>query len=162
MGIEFFRRKVRFGELIVNLKIWDTAGQEQFRSITRNFYKNSNGVLLVFDVTDRESFIQVRHWIEKVKDNSDPNVKMVLIGNKIDLDRTVSKEEGYQLEKELGISYFETSAKENFGVDEAFEHLVGDVLKDRLDGETRTSSTKEPFSLLTREESTPNSNKCPC
>jgi len=168
MGIEYFKKNLLIEDHKINLKIWDTAGQEQYRSITRNFYKNSNGVIVAYDVTDRESFEKVQYWIEKVKENTADNIKMILIGNKIDLLRSVSTEEGRFLAKEHNIPFFETSAKENLGINEAIESLVYDVVKDYIEERTRTSSTQcgshNGFGLKTEslEKTEKQQNTCGC
>ena len=78
----------------VDLDLWDTAGQEQYKSLTRNFYRNSNGVIIVYDVTNKSSFEKVQEWVQSVYDNTERSIQMVLVGNKIDLNREVSTDEG--------------------------------------------------------------------
>jgi small GTP-binding protein len=140
MGIEFFKKEEFIEDVKVLVKIWDTAGQEQYKSLTRNFYRNSNGVIVVYDVTNRDSFDKVREWIECVKENAEENIRTILIGNKIDLAKTVHTDEGRKLAKVLKINFYETSAKENSGVNQAIGTLVSNVLKDILEQRTRPSS----------------------
>jgi small GTP-binding protein len=162
MGIEYFKKSVFVLDTRINLKIWDTAGQEQYRSLTQNFYRNSNGVIVVYDVSEKESFERVKYWIEKVKENSDEKIKMILLGNKIDLDKKVSSDEGRRLAKDTKISFFETSAKENIGINEAVEYLVTEIVKEGLDDKTRTSSTKNNLSLIKSDSIKENQGKCVC
>ena len=110
----------------VKIQIWDTAGEDRFRSITRNYYKGAKGILLIFDVTDKESFAHIKDWVERIHDESPEGITICLIGNKIDRneDRVISNEEGKKLAEECKISYFETSAKIGTGVEEVFTSLV--------------------------------------
>ena len=110
----------------VKIQIWDTAGEDRFRSITRNYYKGAKGILLIFDVTDKESFTHIKDWVERIHDESPEGITICLIGNKIDRneDRVISNEEGKKLAEEWKISYFETSAKIGTGVEEVFTSLV--------------------------------------
>ena len=93
--------------------LWDTAGQERFRTITYNFYKNANAVLLVYDVTDRVSFSDLKVWMTAIRDHAAENIKMVLVANKVDdlEGREVTRFEGQNTARENGMMYFEVSAK---------------------------------------------------
>jgi len=106
----------------IKLQIWDTAGQESFRSITRSYYRGAAGALLVYDITRRETFNHLTCWLEDAKQHSNSNMTIMLIGNKSDLDhkRAVSTEEGEQFAKENGLIFIETSAKTAANVEEAF------------------------------------------
>jgi small GTP-binding protein len=114
---------------VIRVKIWDTAGQEQYKSLTRNFYRNSNGVIIVYDVTNKSTFEKVQEWVQSVYDNTDRSIKMILVGNKIDLNREVSTEEGKKLAEFYKIPFFETSAKENIGITECIRKIINDVLE---------------------------------
>lgn len=110
------------------MHIWDTAGQEKFRSLTLNFYKGVNGIILVFDLTDEESFNNIPHWIRQLKIYASENISMVLLGNKCDLlERKVNSERITELCEDYKLKYFETSAKLNFNVDDAFLHIAKNV-----------------------------------
>ena len=114
-----------------NLKIWDTAGQERFKSLTMTFYKQSQGMIICFDLTKRKTFESVRRWIVAVSTNCDANVATLLVGNKCDLEheRTVSKEEGEQLAAENNMLYFETSARDGTNVDQAFIEMIDGIYR---------------------------------
>lgn len=114
---------------MVKVKIWDTAGQENFKSMTRNFYRTSNGVVLVYDVSNKSTFEKIQEWIQSIYDNSDEKIKIVLVGNKIDLPREVTTEEGRKLGEYYKIPFFETSAKENIGIKEMMRKLITNVLE---------------------------------
>lgn len=122
IGVEFGSRTLTIGEMTLKLQIWDTAGQESFRSMTRSYYRGACGALLVFDLTRRESFNGLKKWLDEARRNAIPNLVIILIGNKCDLDqkRAVAKEEGEAFAKANGIVYVETSAKTSENVDEAF------------------------------------------
>lgn len=130
------------------MKIWDTAGQEQFKSLTRNFYKNSHGVLICYDVTNRRSFEKIKEWVDSIADNATANIKMVLVGNKIDLTRDVTKEEGKKLADYHKIPFFETSAKTDEGVNQCIRKLITGIISDfkphdeGIKLETKTDSQK--------------------
>ena len=116
----------------IKIQIWDTAGQERYRTLTKSYYKGAAGIVLTFDVTDEVSFSNVEYWIKKIKKHGDPYVKIILLGNKIDLfnERVIPKEKSEELCAGFGIPYFETSAKESSNVDEVFKHLVSSVLNE--------------------------------
>ena len=115
----------------MKLQIWDTAGQERFRAIQASYYKGSNGILVVYDITDRKSFDNLNSWLIEIEKNGNKNVYKLLIGNKSDLEdlRQVSKEEGKEFAEINGMEFMETSAKENFQVQEAFIKLTREVIK---------------------------------
>jgi len=96
--------------------------------MTRNFYRTSNGVVLVYDVSSKTSFEKIQEWIQSIYDNSDEKIKIVLVGNKIDLPREVTTEEGRKLAEYYKIPFYETSAKENIGVREMMRKLITNVL----------------------------------
>ena len=111
---------------IVKVQIWDTAGQDKFRAITRNYYKGASGIILIFDVTNIKSFENIKKWINEIKEEISENVSIVLIGNKIDnvKERKITKEQGDKLASEIGVKFFETSAKTGEGVNESVFYLV--------------------------------------
>ncbi len=128
--MEYFTKEEKIDEKTIRVKIWDTAGQEQFKSLTRNFYKNSHGVLICYDVTNRKSYEKIQEWIDSIADNASANIKMVLVGNKIDLTRDVTKDEGKKLAENYKIPFFETSAKTDEGVNECIRRLISDIILD--------------------------------
>lgn len=115
----------------IAVKIWDTAGQERFKTITYSFYKQANGVIVTFDVTNQLSFTNVKTWLESIYQHADPSIVKVLVGNKIDLeeDRKVTTEEARALAEQHKMQYFETSAKLNKNIDELMQHLMEQVYK---------------------------------
>ncbi len=112
----------------VSVKIWDTAGQDRFHTITQSFYKQCQGVLLVFDVGSKKSFENVHKWMSNIKSYADPGIIKCLLGNKVDCaTREVSTQEALQLAQEHGMSYFETSALLNKNVTEAIQGLARSI-----------------------------------
>ena len=111
----------------IKLQIWDTAGQDRFRAITKNYYKGANGIILIYDVTNIQSFENVKNWIAQIKEEANPNVIIYLAGNKIDVnesEKAVKTEDGKKIADELTIKFYETSAKNGINVNEIFEDLV--------------------------------------
>lgn len=132
--MEFGARNVNLNQKVFRIQIWDTAGQETFRSITRAYYKNSVCAFLVYDITVRESFLNIQTWFEECKSQSPKTITMCLIGNKVDLEqqRKVSTEEGEELAKKHGMLFFETSAKTDYNIDEAFRSSAN-IIARRID-----------------------------
>jgi Ras-related protein Rab-2A len=122
IGVEFGARMVTIDNRQIKLQIWDTAGQESFRSITRSYYRGAAGALLVYDITRRETFNHLTRWLEEARQNANGSMVIMLVGNKGDLDhrRQVSKEEGEKFAQENGLIFVETSAKTAANVEEAF------------------------------------------
>jgi len=120
IGVEFGARMVNIDSKQIKLQIWDTAGQESFRSITRSYYRGAAGALLVYDITRRTTFNHLSRWLEEAKQNSNPNMVIMLIGNKSDLDhrREVSYQEGEQFAAQNGLIFLETSAKSAANVEQ--------------------------------------------
>ncbi len=109
----------------MKLQIWDTAGQERFKTITASYYKGAHGIILVYDITDKQSFKDIENWLAEVDKYGNENVVKMLVGNKSDLEanRQVKTEEGKSLADSLGIKFLETSAKDAVNVEKAFTTL---------------------------------------
>ncbi|CDR94338.1 Rab2, putative [Babesia bigemina] len=121
IGVEFGTRLINVRGDNIKLQIWDTAGQESFRSITRSYYRGAAGALLVFDISRRSTFEHLTKWLEEVKDHGSPTMTIVLIGNKTDVNnREVEYDEGKAFADENNLIYMETSAKGDYNVEEAF------------------------------------------
>lgn len=114
---------------VVKMQIWDTAGQDRFRAITKNYYKGAHGIILIFDVTSTASFSNIKNWLQQIKENTSDKIQITLVGNKIDMinRRTVTKEEADKLAKEYNLKYFETSAKDNLNIQETFAYLTKEI-----------------------------------
>ena len=131
IGVEFGAKNITFNNQIYRIQIWDTAGQENFRSITRAYYKNSVCAMVVYDITNKESFEHVLNWIQDIKDQSPKTVLIVLVGNKIDLEenRAVSYDEGSEFAIKNGLIFEETSAKTGQGIEEIFLKSAKEIAK---------------------------------
>lgn len=131
IGIDFKTKNIEVDGTSIKLKIWDTAGQERFRNITNQYYKGADGIVLVFDLTDRKSFDKTREWMAQIKANTrSEEIAVVLLGNKCDAEpKVIQNNEAIALGEELGhIKYFQTSASQNIGIIESFEYLAREIL----------------------------------
>ncbi len=110
----------------IRLQIWDTAGQDRFRSITKNLYKGAAGIMLIYDITNRNTFDNVKKWVNSIKEEVTSKVVIILVGNKIDLDkkRQVQTDEGEQIAEEFDMPFFECSALTGENINSAFETLA--------------------------------------
>ena len=131
IGVEFAAKNVKIRGKTYRIQIWDTAGQESFRSITRGYYKSSVCALVVYDISNKESFNNISTWIEDCKNQSPKTIFFVLVGNKSDLEdkRQVSTEEGQELAEKYGIPFYETSAKTGTNINEIFFNSAEEIVK---------------------------------
>ena len=133
VGLDFFTKDEIFDGKTIRIKIWDTAGQERYKSLTQGYFRNAEGIMVVFDVSNLDTFNNLKYWIQSIKTNINVDkghVPVIIIGNKIDIfEREVSKEAGENFAKEQNFDYFETSAKSGKGVKECIKFLVEKVLK---------------------------------
>ena len=147
LGIDYKINQVAVGDKSIKLQIWDTAGQERFKSITENFYKGAQGILLVFDLTDQNSFANIRTWLKNIYEKAGRNVVVCLVGNKVDLyrklqedptkqEKLVSDADVEELLKETNFHYLKTSAKENINIKEAFQYIAQELMK-KLETKTK-------------------------
>jgi len=145
IGVEFGARMISLGEnspTQIKLQIWDTAGQESFRSITRSYYRGAAGALLVYDLTRRDTFNHLGRWLEEARQHSHSNMVIMLIGNKSDLDarRAVSTEEGREFAERHGLIFMETSAKTAANVEKAFIDTAAKIHEKITTGEIDVSN----------------------
>lgn len=145
IGIDFKIKTVELQGKKIKLQIWDTAGQERFHTITTSYYRGANGILLVYDITNPKSFDNISKWLRNINEHASEDVERMLIGNKCDMDdkRLISEERGRNVATENGIKFFETSAKDNINIEQAFITLAEDILnkqspnhEDKPGGET--------------------------
>ena len=116
---------------IIKLYIWDTAGQDRFRSITSNYYKGADGIILIYDITKQETFNNVRNWITSIKEEAPAKVVLILVGNKVDDEkhRTVQQSEGEKIADEYNLPFLECSAKSDINVTETFDVLIKKIVE---------------------------------
>jgi len=136
IGVDFRTKILTIDNEKIKVDVWDTAGQERFRTITKSYYRSAMGVLLVYDVTDINSFGSIRDWLRDIKTNASEDMVIMLVGNKIDkeTERVISHEEGAALAREIGCPFFETSAVTGKNIMEAFKSM-SKLCKDKLEND---------------------------
>jgi Ras-related protein Rab-1A len=143
IGVDFKIRTVELDGKTIKLQIWDTAGQERFRTITSSYYCGAHGIIVVYDVTDQESFNNVKQWLNEIDRYASENVNKLLVGNKSDL--ATKKVVDYQTAKafadEIGIPFLETSAKNATNVEQAFMTMAAEI-KNRMASQPAMTSSK--------------------
>ena len=142
IGVDFKIRNVTVGEKSIKLNIWDTAGQERFKTITSAYYKGAHGIILVYDITDRDSFNNIGNWIAEVRKHAGPNVVKLLVGNKCDLEaeRKVPTKEAKEFADSHNMSFLETSAKQRINIDDSFMMLTKQIYDLLPESDKRTES----------------------
>ena len=142
IGVDFRIKTLELDNSFIKMQIWDTAGQERFKTITSSYYKGAHGLILVFDLTDRQSFLDLDNWLVEIEKHASERVVKMLIGNKSDLEgaRTVSYEEATNYAKCNGMKYIETSAKTSKNVTEAFIFMARNV-KEQIGDKAKNEET---------------------
>jgi Ras-related protein Rab-8A len=162
IGIDFKIKNIILDGKRIKLQIWDTAGQERFRTITTSYFRGAQGILLIYDVTDRQTFLSIRNWVSQVQMHADISVNKLLIGNKCDMEnRSVSTEEGEGLAKEYNIPFFETSAKQDINVGASFLAIATQV-KNRMTSDGAGAGTAGAQKGLAMNQSAQPSEKKGC
>eukprot|EP00762_Andalucia_godoyi_P003238 ANDGO_06678.mRNA.1 Ras-related protein Rab-8A len=135
IGIDFKIRTIELDGKRIKLQIWDTAGQERFRTITTAYYRGAMGILLVYDVTDENSYNNIATWMKNIEQHASENVCKILLGNKCDMvdKKVVDTARGQKLADDYGIKFLETSAKTNVNVEEAFFTIARDIKNTIID-----------------------------
>ena len=130
LGVDLIYKYIKIDNKNIRLDLWDTAGEERFKNIAKNYYKGANGIIFVFDLTKYSTFTALRNWIDDVKDNVSPESEMALAGNKADLEdlREVSQETINDFSKQYNLNYFEISALNGAGINEVFDYLIKKLL----------------------------------
>jgi len=143
IGVDFKIRTVEIDTKTIKLQIWDTAGQERFRTITSSYYRGAHGIIVVYDVTDAESFNNVKQWLHEIDRYASENVNKLLVGNKSDLvaKRAVTFEQGQEFANSLGIEFVETSAKNSTNVEKAFM-VMSSQIKSRMKSQPANEKAK--------------------
>ncbi len=127
IGIDYKTKYIKVKDASVKVLLWDTAGQEKFRNIARQYYKGANGVLLIYDVCDRKSYERIGFWMDELKQNNEiEQLYIILVGNKIDLEekRVVTREEAEKYAEDNNINYLEVSAKTGEGILDLFNEVT--------------------------------------
>ena len=151
VGMDFQDKIIELEDKKVRLQVWDTAGQERFRNVTKSYFQSSRGLLVVYDITDKESFEKINFWIENIKNNAPENVKLILVGNKCDLanERKVTIEDGENKARNYNIKFFESSAKDGTNVNELFFYLANEIYQDE---KTKGKDNKKTVQLDSKKK----------
>ena len=130
IGVDFKMKKKEIDGKIIKVQIWDIAGHERFRSITYSYYRGANAIIIVFDITDKKSFLSITEWLKQIEKHAKENVFKFLVGNKSDLaeERKVTFEEAKEYADKHDLPYIETSAKEGININELFESSIKSFL----------------------------------
>ena len=131
VNMDFSYKTVTVKDKVCRVQLWDTAGQEQFQSISRGYYKSAVNGIVVYDITNRDTFNNISNWVEQCRRNGPSTISLVLVGNKEDLEeqRAITREEGEDFAQRNGMLFFETSAKTGKNIDEMFKNSIEDILK---------------------------------
>nr|ABR27886.1 Ras-related small GTPase [Triatoma infestans] len=165
----FLNKKLNIGGKRINLAIWDTAGQERFHALGPIYYRMSNGAVLVYDITDEDSFQKVKNWVKELKKMLGSEICLTIAGNKIDLqkERNVPVETAENYAASVGAVHFHTSAKQNTGIEEMFLELTQRMMQRAQEQEiqraselTRTNSMRRNIVIVDEEETAPPSKSC--
>ena len=148
VGVDYMDKIIDYNKFKIKLQIWDTSGEEKFRTITKNFYRNADGLLVVFDLTKKESYDHIRSWINEAKENND-KLKTILIGNKLDLkdERIVAIDVAKQFAEKNNLKYIETSAKDGTNINESFQAIIDLLFDGKSSEEILHEFTKQDSSL---------------
>ena len=166
IGIDFKIKIIRKGNEKIKVSIYDTAGQERFQNIVKHYYKGANGVLLIYDITKRDTFKKLDFWIEDLKENADniDNLFIYLIGNKNDMEekREVSFQEATDFAKDKKLPYIEVSAKTGNNIKKLFDEVIKGAMTKMLTNENKENSVNESIrlSFLDKEEKIPKNSAC--
>eukprot|EP01045_Picozoa_sp_COSAG04_P030436 COSAG04_NODE_5287_length_1672_cov_1.963128_2_plen_207_part_00 len=130
IGVDFKMKTLEVDGKKIRLQIWDTAGQERFRTITSSYYRGANGIIVIFDTTEEDSFENVKHWLSEIERYATDGVSKMLVGNKCDMTdaRAVETATAQEVADKLDVPFFEASAKTAENVDEIFLRMARDIL----------------------------------
>ena len=146
---------------IVKVQVWDTAGQERYRSITNAYYRGAEGILIVFDVTKKESFENIQNWINEVTVYTGNDVVIICLGNKNDLKKEIDKKEIIDFKKNTNLEILNVSAKTGEGVEEAFKHIIELLIKKKMENKDDNEiNLAESRTKLNTQEGTKENDGC--
>ncbi|KAI8371981.1 P-loop containing nucleoside triphosphate hydrolase protein [Choanephora cucurbitarum] len=163
IGVDFKVSMMEVDGTMYKLTIWDTAGQERFRTLTSSYYRGAQGVILVYDVSNRETFDALNTWWNEVNTYcSSPNVVKMIVGNKVDKEsaRVVSYEEGANFARKLSTLFVECSAKTRVGVKQAFEELVEKIIE--TPSLWQKDASRSTVKMTTEDQTSPSNDYCAC
>ena len=161
IGVEFRDKIIQIDNKKVKLQVWDTSGQERYRSITKNFYRNADGVMFVCDVTKEKTFDNIKNWlIDSEQNANNSNFKKILVGNKIDLkeERAIDTQQLQNFANKKEMNFYETSAKDGTNVDKIFTELAKLILEDKSDQQIKEEFSQKNRSLSVYSKESEESN----
>jgi Ras-related protein Rab-21 len=164
----FIQKDVDLGEgAVVRLNIWDTAGQERFRALAPNYYRQANGAVIAYDITDSASFIRVKTWVKELQSQADKDICIVIAGNKCDREseRQITAQEAIEYSQSIGASHFNTSAKSGKGVQEIYAEIARKVYAVHLKNSksavpASNSRSARRVKITTENKEGPKNSKC--
>ena len=145
---------------IVKVQVWDTAGQERYRSITNAYYRGAEGILIVFDLTQKESFENIENWINEVTVYTGKDVIMICLGNKSDLKKGIDKNLIDEFQKKTGLEIINVSAKTGDGVEEAFKHIIELLIKKNMEKGDTINNNRIKLDENNNDNSEKNNDSC--
>ncbi|CAF4767416.1 unnamed protein product [Pieris macdunnoughi] len=164
IGIDFKQKIINLDGVPIKLQIWDTAGQERFRTLTTAYYRGAMGIILMYDITNLESFNHLSYWLRNIQEYASPDVIKVLVGNKSDVhenNRAVPKERGQKIADDFDMPFFEVSCKNNINIEEAFLTLARKIREYR-ESKADAFELKERENVIKPSESQTDVSKCSC
>ena len=144
VGFDLKFKTIKINNEEIKVMIFDTAGQERFRSLASNYIKKANGILLVYDISDKNTFLNIENWMTSIKEESSDTIPIILIGNKCDLDeqRKIQKEEGEQFANNNNLKFFETSCKDGDNVENCFIELTKQIIERKKEKQFNPNTQK--------------------
>jgi Ras-related protein Rab-1A len=149
IGVDFKIKTITLNDQVVKMQIWDTAGQDRFRTLTSSYYRGAHGIIIVYDVTNKDSFDNVKQWMQEIEKFASENVNKLLVGNKSDLEeqRKVTYDEGVELSKKFDIPFLEVSAKNALNVEDTFITMASEIQARFLKEKTQKKEIKKDYTF---------------
>lgn len=154
IGVDFKIKTFEIDSKKIKMQIWDTAGQERFKNIISSYYRGAHGILLLYDVTDKDSFKNLSNWLIEIEKNASKNVVKILIGNKCDLEdkRVITYNQGKEFADTYGLKFIETSAKKNLNVNEAFQTIGKELMASNTDNKINKQKENKKISVAKAQD----------
>lgn len=157
VGLDYYSKDEIFNNKTINVKLWDTAGQERYKSLTQSYFKNAEGVIVTYDITNTESFDNLKFWINSIKTNMENKnvfIPVIIIGNKTDMEesREIMIEDAKKFAEENKYKYFETSAKTGEGIDKAIRDLLNQILNQSGNNDEQKEFRKDSVQIKENTE----------
>ena len=149
IGVDFKIKTITLNDQVIKMQIWDTAGQDRFRTLTSSYYRGAHGIIIVYDVTNKDSFDNVKQWMQEIEKFASENVNKLLVGNKSDLEeqRKVTYDEGVELSKKFDIPFLEVSAKNALNVEDTFITMASEIQARFLKEKTAKKEIKKDYTF---------------